>query len=400
MQIRIRFAVCLLAFLHTHCVEVAPDSPPEATDTGADIQVDAGSSDIQLPPNDVVAADEEDTNDDDSAEILEALGKTQVLFTINVHDWTMRVAPESGGMPTHTIDTLGLALDLHEQYGVPVDIYLTDAVFQLYVAQAPSLLSRMVQSPLVAISYHRRPSWPLYSGFDVYDSWGLNALTTEAEWYALHMNYETQALDLATGETQPSLPGGFAEISNTFGYPPLAVGHVSGNSMSTLALRNVYEDLGASFGVAQGNNSALGDTLGGLLRRPRDVDILLYENFSGNTPAAQIIEDAITDQPAPAGTRWVNIKFHENNWYTVMTPFDNCFTEAPDYEKYAAPPFDFTACMDPNSKAYAPWKSLSQRERMWTLYEDALIWASSDPDRLHPTNLAWAAIAAPYAVGN
>ena len=57
--------------------------------------------------------------------------------------------------------------------------------------------------------------------------------------------------------------------------------------------------------------------------------------------------------------------------------------------------------MDPNSMAYAPWKPLTQRERLWTLCEDALIWVSCDPDRMHPTtNLVWAAIAAPYAVAN
>jgi chitodextrinase len=55
MQVRIRFAMCLLAFLLTDCVAMTPDSPSEPTDTGPDIQIDSGSTDIQVPPTDVIA---------------------------------------------------------------------------------------------------------------------------------------------------------------------------------------------------------------------------------------------------------------------------------------------------------------------------------------------------------
>jgi hypothetical protein len=340
--------------------------------------------------------DDSGDDTDNAAEYLAALEKTQVLFTINVHDWTMRTPDDDGGLPTNSVEVLHRALDLHEQYEVPVDIYLTDAITQLYLTVDPSLIERMATSPMVAVSYHRRPSWPFYSMFDRSDSWGFSSLSSQQEWYDVHHSYETEALELTTGEVQQGVPGGFDGLRTLMGHAPYAVGHVSGDSQSTLGLRQVYEDLGASFATTHGDGSSLGETLGGLLVRPDDVEVKLYNYFVNSTPAAEIIESAIADQPAPTGTRWVNIKYHEDNWYSAGTPFSGCFYEAPDFSVPLTPPFDFTACLDPSSDAYRPFKTVTQRQRLWDLYEDALIWASADPSLLHPTNLAWVAEAATY----
>jgi chitodextrinase len=55
MQMRIQFAMFSLTLFLAACVEVAPDNPPQLPGTGTDILVDAGSTDIQAPPTDVVA---------------------------------------------------------------------------------------------------------------------------------------------------------------------------------------------------------------------------------------------------------------------------------------------------------------------------------------------------------
>jgi hypothetical protein len=52
------------------------------------------------------SGDDSGDDTDNAAEYLAALEKTQVLFTINVHDWTMRTPDDDGGLPTNSVEVL------------------------------------------------------------------------------------------------------------------------------------------------------------------------------------------------------------------------------------------------------------------------------------------------------
>ncbi len=80
-----------------------------------------------------------------------------VIFSINVQDFSY---------PDKSIATVYRILDLHERYGVPVDVYLTTTMTDLFEHQAPDLLQRLRASSRAAVSYHVRPPKPYYTGFD------------------------------------------------------------------------------------------------------------------------------------------------------------------------------------------------------------------------------------------
>ncbi|NWF62728.1 MAG: hypothetical protein HXY38_00325, partial [Chloroflexi bacterium] len=79
------------------------------------------------------------------------------IFSINVQDFSY---------PEQSAAVLDKIISLHEAYNVPVDIYLTDAMAQIYAEQFPQLLERLKTSPVVAISYHYRAPRPYANKYD------------------------------------------------------------------------------------------------------------------------------------------------------------------------------------------------------------------------------------------
>ena len=217
--------------------------------------------------------------------------KVYVLFTINVHDWTNRKSAQSFTTPSDTAATMHAVIDLHEARQIPVDVYLTDPMVSLYEKEAPSLVERFKTSPVVAVSYHVRPSSPYYSNFDQHDSWGLpQGAGTTQEWYDALLPYEQHRLVVETGKPDTNKPGGYAQLKDFIGYPPYAVGMVSGGAPKAKALAKIYREMGAAFGVVHGVDSSLGDQVNGINIRPEHVEIKLYEYKSGSKTAREILE--------------------------------------------------------------------------------------------------------------
>lgn len=284
-------------------------------------------------------------------------------FIINVHDWTQ---------PDNSIATLNHILDLHDEYSVPVDIYLDDQVTQIYATEAPDLLERLATNPNVAVSYHIRPPSPYYGGF--HEEW-FRGMSTD-ELYDNLMEYETHAIDLETGEPTDA-PGGYQYVKDLIGYAPIVAAQAEGRSVLDQALANVYADLGATFTLKHGTSSALGDSVNGLFLRPEDVELKVYERKDA-IDANALIESAIADLP-DSRPAFLNLKWHEDNFYTSGTPWNDVYFDENDSPR--DPPYDVT-----NLDASTTPKTEAQQEIQWDRYEAMLQYVTTHSDILTAIN--------------
>lgn len=286
------------------------------------------------------------------------------MFILNVHDWLLG---------DDSIETVNKVIDIHEQYEIPVNIYLTDPMVQLYVAEAPDLIERLKTSPYVTVSYHSRPSTPYYSDFDIV---GLHELSDE-EIYDKIMEYETHAIDLATGLPTDE-PGGYVYLTELMGYPPLTAAVFSEyKNVETQALK-VYKDLGATFTLVHGKVSELGDKKGGLYLRPEEIELKLYESKALSSKAKDVIEDAMTAYTGSTDKGiFMNIKFHEDNFYLNGTPWIYNFYTGAQYSEPKETPFDIETVK-------VKEKTDVEQEHIWELYEDGVAYVKEHATTMNP----------------
>lgn len=287
-----------------------------------------------------------------------------VSFIQNVHDWVF---------PENSLETVERLIELHERYGVPVEFYLNDQVVQSYLELDPSIFGRLADSDMVAVSYHIRPPHPVYEGFDTI---GLEDMNQEEQYETLYA-YETHRLDLATGAYTDE-PGGYAYLKQLLGYTPRVVTHTNSRAFGE-ALSQVYEELGAQFAVIHGKEISLGERVRGLWTRPETVEVKLYEESYRRGFG---VEERFEEWTAGFdGSRdfFLNLKYHENNFYTEGTPFGLVYwaqVGGGKKEEPKSPPYDLTAGDD------TEFKTQEEQAEKWQIYEETLRYVAEHPDEL------------------
>ncbi len=293
--------------------------------------------------------------------------QTYVAFVLNTHDWVF---------PEDSAASLNKVIDIHEQYQVPVDIYLTDPMVQLYVNSYPDLIERLKTSPYVAVSYHTRPPSPYASSFDFLH---LDQMSEEDRYDTIY-EYETHAMDLSTGETT-SAPGGYAYLKELMGYAPYVVSSLSSPSVQA-TVNEVWKNMGARFTLVHGTETTLGDEKNGLYLRPETVEVKGYEQ-AGKSSAEEVVMAAMGEIVDPSKDAFINIKWHEDNYYASGTPWNNVYFEDGDAHggAFLTPPWD-TSVGVPTTKR----KTVVQVASQWQLYEDLVKYASEHADTLTAIN--------------
>jgi hypothetical protein len=284
------------------------------------------------------------------------------LFTINVHEWALSATSTA---------SVSRVIDIHERYQVPIDVYLTDPMVQLYVRQAPQLMQRLKTSPMVAVCYHLRPPAPYYRNFDIL---GLSSLSQQDLQRKL-LEYEEHALDLATGRPT-SAPGGFEYLKQLLGYAPKIVGMNRALGEPTLA--GIYKDKGALFTVVHGRDVNFGEKENGLWVRPEHIEIRLFE--ATGTTGGTFLEGEIARYGSTPAIRVMNVKVHDNNFYTEHPAWYYCFFQNGTGPRLS-PPFDLTAYQG----RVTPLSAQRQQE-LWTIYEQAVAHVAAQRTRLRPIN--------------
>ena len=282
-------------------------------------------------------------------------------FVINIHDWVY---------VDESVITVNRLIDLHEKYKLPVDMYMTDPMLQVYLTKAPTLIARMKASPYVAISHHLRPPSPYYSGFD----WlGLNKLSS-SDLKAKLLSYEEHAIDLSTGDPTTA-PGGYEYMKQVFGYPPYVVTSASDNSAPQVALAAIYKAKGAKFALTHSDKgSEWGDKNNDLLMRPETVELKVYEAKGEIDFKATLIDPAM----ATIGSKrpaFINMKWHDDNFNSSGTPWINVYYADGNNKSVMNPrPWDTKAI------GTVQLKTADQKATQWKRYETALQYFTDHPE--------------------
>lgn len=265
-----------------------------------------------------------------------------VMFAINVQDFSY---------PEMSIATVRRILDIHDAYQVPVDVYLTTTMVDVFAADAPDILERLATSEIASASYHVRPPSPYYTDYD----WaGLGALP-RSEQEAAVVAYETHGLDLVTGEPTDA-PGGYAGLAGRVGYAPYVVGDQSDGALAP-AVDSAFRQLGARFLVQHGRATNLGDSRNGLRLRPEHFDLLLFQHV-GEKPK-KLLKSALAEAQAAEGAiapYFIGIKMHDNDFFAEDSAWVTNYLMGP-----RRPPFD------PTRKS--PLLSEADQAAVWATYE-------------------------------
>ena len=287
-------------------------------------------------------------------------GADYISFSLNTQDFAY---------PELSAATLNRVLDLHERTGVPVDVFLTTWMVDIYERDFPALLGRLTNSPMVALSYHTRPPLPYRLNFD----WLSLSNRPAAEVAELVRNYESHGLDLVTGQTTAEA-GGSIKLAALAGYPPFIVG-VESDAAIAATVVGVFRELGARFQVNHGRALNLGSTRLDLRQRPEHDDLRLFEK-TGEDPA-QIVADAFarahaTTNASGAAPWFVGVKMHDNDFFAA----DSAWLTT--YLHRLSPPWNLT-------KKSALLDAAAQAE-MWRLYEGVVNHVAANRDRYQPVN--------------
>ncbi len=324
-----------------------------AAGCSADTAPIADAATDTAPSTDAVSPVPSDAGTDALPPLTKLENIVYVEFILNTHDWVFL---------DDSITTVNKVIDLHEKYKVPVEIYLTDPMIRMYVSKSPALVERLKTSPVVSISHHVRPPAPYYSSYDWY---GLDKLTDSAL-KTLLTSYEEHAIDLKTGQPSATEAGGYEFLKKTIGYAPYVVTMAAGAGKTAKTLADIYKSKGALFTLTHSEKgTAWGETSNGLLMRPETVEVKAYEAKDDVDFETKILNPAMetvgTTRPA-----FVNLKWHEDNFYTSGTPWGNVYYSDAKTKTMKPPPYDTTA-YEPVTK-----KTDAQKATQWKRYDDAL----------------------------
>ena len=301
--------------------------------------------------------------------VEEAIISTSTAVPVNVNDYAIfSINVQDFSYPEQSAAVLDRIITLHETYNVPVDIYLTDVMAQIYAEQFPQLLERLKTSSVIAISYHYRAPRPYANNYD----WlGLRNMSAD-ELYQIVLRYETHAVDPVTGQTTDAL-GGYQYVASLIGYPPYAASSLSSDAEVDSALMRVFKDLGAQMTVVHGRALNLGDTKKGLYIRPEHYDYMLFQNV-GADPAASF-ENALNEAHNSQGIApyFVGVKMHDNDFFAAQSAWLTVYVDGGKRPNW-----------DPNLKSAL--LSQAEQDAMWGMYEQTIIYVASQRDRIGTVN--------------
>ena len=272
-----------------------------------------------------------------------------VTFSLNTQDFSY---------PALSADLLDRAVTLHETWNVPVDVFLTTWMVDLYASEYPALFARLATSRVVALSYHTRPPLPYRTS---YDWMGLSGLPATSA-YAVIMGYENHGLILTNGQPNAQA-GGSGKLETLTGHAPWMVGAESDAGLSNIVV-SVFRDQGVRFAVSHLGAASLGQQREGLYTRPEHFDLKLFE-WTG-TPVRVIFTSAVAGARSAAGAAlpFVGVKMHDNDFFATSSAWMTV------YLPKKTPPR--------NTNRQAVLLSAAEATNFWQLYESAVTFVASN----------------------
>lgn len=267
------------------------------------------------------------------------------------------------GYTNEGIEAINHIIDIHEAYNVPLDIIVDDASIQVYAEQAPEVIERLKQSPVVAVSYHIRPPMPYYNKFDFA---GLGELSSDALTDKI-LEYEEHGVDLVTGKPRTG-PGGYQFVKDQIGYAPIMAGMITEPTFAPILL-DIYAEKGAQFVIEhRGSPIGIGEYRDQLMIRPETIPLIFTEHLTDSPE--QLIVDQFESAPDVDGPVFMSIKTHDNDFFATQSAWLSVYRNQAG-RGTPQPPFDLSV-----HTQYAELLSAEEQDSRWSHYEAAVQYAS------------------------
>jgi len=249
-------------------------------------------------------------------------GATPMTFTDTVVMFHLNM--QEHGHLSEAVEIATRVLDLHEELGVPLDVYLT--TWMVDDLEGTELFSRLVASPLVSVNYHTRPPLPYRANFCVgsnpcEDWYGLHAMDESAQKAAV-LAFESARIDLATGQ-RLNTSGGFAKLTAALGRPPWVAGVESNGRQLQRVVDEAFQEMGVTFVTSHAvGGSAEGDERNGVPIKPEAVDVKMFNTDTSldndacvatNMDGAALYDCEVARCAGPAPCT-VAFKMHDNDF--------------------------------------------------------------------------------------
>ncbi|MCP5114050.1 MAG: hypothetical protein GY953_24725, partial [bacterium] len=158
-------------------------------------------------------------------------------FAINCHDWVH---------PDLSSETVLRAARYLAKHGLKADFYATGPLYRAWTEKAPGTIEELVRLGM-GLGYHQRPPHPIFFNHEQ----RRRILAMEpAEAYETFVRFESEQLDLATGDTVAGQPGGFLGAKQRAGLTPIVLGAGSAPPRLMALNRQVLRTMGARMLVA------------------------------------------------------------------------------------------------------------------------------------------------------
>ncbi len=273
------------------------------------------------------------------------------------------IVTQEFALPAEGIATINRMIDLHEEYNVPLDVIVDDASMQVYAEQAPDVIERLRNSPVVAVSYHTRPPVPYYKKFDFA---GLSELSA-SELYARLLQYEEQGVDLVTGEPRTGV-GGYQFIKDQIGYAPIMAGLITEPTFAPSLLK-IYAEKGAQFVIEHRDEPIEPNQFqGDLMIRPETIPLIFTEHIEDSPE--QLIADQFANAPEVDGPIFMSIKTHDNDFYATQSAWLSVYLNQGG-RGTPQPPFDLSVY-----DQYAELLTANEQGNRWAAYTAAVKYAA------------------------
>ncbi len=294
---------------------------------------------------------------------LQVPDNTNNTTSANNHYVSFSIVTQEFVLTTEGIATINRMIDLHEQYNVPLDVIVDDASMQVYTEQAPDVIERLKNSPVVAVSYHTRPPSPYYKKFDFA---GLRDLS-ETELYDRLLQYEEHGVDLVTGEPRTGA-GGYQFVKDQIGYAPIMAGLITEPTFAPSLLK-IYAEKGAQFVIEHRDQPIEpGQYRDDLMIRPETIPLIFTEHIA-DTPE-QLITDQFVNAPTVEGPVFMSIKTHDNDFYATQSAWLSVYQNQ-GIRGTPQPPFDLSVYDE-----YAELLTGEEQADRWEAYTAAVQYAA------------------------
>ncbi len=225
------------------------------------------------PPAGDAASGESSVTPDASTE------PTPVTFTDTVSMFHLNV--QEYGWLSDSADLVTKVMDLFDSLNLRLDIYLTTWMVDEYETKYPKLLTRILTTPNVSVSYHTRPPKPYRANFtdkDGHDWYGLWNMDAQKQYDEVKL-FESFGVDLTTGQ-RTTAEGGFVKLKRLYGRAPYVAGDEADGQQMQTSVDKVFKDLGVSFVIGHGSEANEGDMRNGIPMKPEVIDAKVFNRDS------------------------------------------------------------------------------------------------------------------------